>query len=223
MKMGDRPGSSLTGSQPRYQEVERASSQSVGEPFQRIANIRDKFHTGSGNLTDEIRTLVKKRISYLLQHGAKSEDVAISPQGHISMEEVTNWWTEDSDIEVDVQDIRRLVASDLKGRFSILGDTIGAVNGHSMELPKLSIPDYNEKLGCKKRYLVHETYLKCLPAIVAIGLSRIDQDNIHHSMTTGRARLQRKRKPNIGIYIDVTKAKTYGLKFLHCSYDVIMC
>jgi len=41
-------------------------------------------------------------------------------------------------------------------------------------------------------------------------------------METGRAGLQRKLKPNRVIYIDVTLAKQHGLRFLHCSNDVIM-
>jgi len=131
--------------------------------------------------------------------------------------------TEDSNIDLDGQDIRRLDATDLNGRFFVLGDSIGAVNGHSMELPVLTIPEYNEKLGCNKRYVVHKTYLKCFPAILANGLNRLGQNNIHLSMTIGRAGWQRKGKLNIGIYIDVAKAKLHGLQFLHCSNDVIMC
>jgi len=158
-----------------------------------------------------------------LRHGAKREDLAISSQGYISIEDVTNWLTEDINIDVVAKDIERLVATDIKGKFSILGDAIGAVNGHSMNLHDLSIPEYNEKLGDNKRYLVHETYSKCLPATLENGLSRMGRNNVHLGMATGRAGLQQRRKPNIGIYIGVTKAKLHGLRFLHCANDVIMC
>jgi len=130
---------------------------------------------------------------------------------------------EDVSIEVVAHDIVTLVRNDLKGRFVIKDDMIGAVNGHSMALPDLIIPEYNEKLGSNRRYLVHETYLRWLPAILEKGLSRMGRNNVHLSMATGRAGLQRRRTPNIGIYVVITKAKLHGLRFLHCPNDVIMC
>jgi len=116
-----------------------------------------------------------------------------------------------------------LVGNDLKSMFLIKDNMICAVNGHSMALPDLIIPEYNEKLGSNRRYLVHETYSRWLPAILKKGLSRVGRNNVHLSMATGRAGLQRRRKPNLGIYIDITKAKLHGLRFLHCTNDVIMC
>jgi len=92
-----------------------------------------------------------------------------------------------------------------------------------MELPELSIPEYDETARGNKRFLVHETYVKYLPAILKDGLSRMSRNNIHLSMETGRAGLQRKQKSNLSIYIDVTLANRHGLRFLHCSNDVIMC
>jgi len=92
-----------------------------------------------------------------------------------------------------------------------------------MELPELSIPEYDETIRGNRRFLAHETYMKYLPAFLKDGLSRMSRNNIHFSMEAGRAGLQRKLKLKIVIYIDVTVAKQYGLRFLHCSNDVIMC
>jgi len=110
-----------------------------------------------------------------------------------------------------------------KARFAILKDAICAVNGHSIDLPEMTIPEYNETTRGHKRYLDHETYFKCLPAILKDGISRMSRNNVHFSMETGRAGLQRKQKPNVSIYIDVTLAKRHGLHFLHCSNYIIMC
>jgi len=49
------------------------------------------------------------------------------------------------------------------------------------------------------------------------------RNNINMSKTMGYAKLQRRRKPNISIAIDVTKGKAGGLQFLHCANNVIMC
>jgi len=92
-----------------------------------------------------------------------------------------------------------------------------------MDLLELFFPEYYETLAGNLKYLVHETYSKCLPAILEEGVSRMAKNNIHMSKTTGYAGLQRRRKPNISITIDVTKGKAGGLQFLHCANDVIMC
>jgi len=42
-------------------------------------------------------------------------------------------------------------------------------------------------------------------------------------MKAGRAGIQRRKKPDISIYVNVAIAKSFGLKFQHCPNDVIMC
>jgi len=106
---------------------------------------------------------------------------------------------------------------------TIKEDAICAVNGHSIALPDLSIPDHDEKISGNKRFLIHETYFKCLPAIQDSGLSKMGRNNIHLGFVTGKAGLQKKQKTNIGIYVEVTKAKRFGLRLLHCANDVVMC
>jgi len=95
-------------------------------------------------------------MTYLLRHGAKFEDVAISPQGYVAILDITYWLIGDLNVNVEVEDIKKVAATDLKGRFTVLGDSICAVIGHSIELPHLSIPEYDENRGCNKRYLVHD-------------------------------------------------------------------
>jgi len=126
-------------------------------------------------------------------------------------------------VHVSISDIARIVAQDCKARYNIVEGQICAVNGHSMNLPLMRLPICNEKTGGQKRYIVHETYFKCLPAILKQGLSRMGRNHIHLSMETGRAGLQRKHKPNVAVYVDVVKAAAHGLLFYHCANDVIMC
>jgi len=110
-------------------------------------------------------------------------------------------------VMLEINDIKRLAAKDLKGRFTVLNDSIRADDDRSMDLPELPFPEYDETLGGNPRYLVHETYSKCLPAILEEGVSRMARNNIHMSNTRGYAGLQRRRKPNISITINVTKRK----------------
>jgi len=69
--------------------------------------------------------------------------------------------------------------------YTILDGNICAVNGHSMSLPLMTFPIYNENIRGHKHYLVHETYFKCLPAILEHGLSRMGRNNVHLSMKIG--------------------------------------
>jgi len=151
-------------------------------------------------------------MSYLLRHGAISESVNITPQGYITITDMVLWLNKKTDGQTPItkHHFERIVAMDKKARFGIRNNAICAVNGHSIELPDLTIPECNETARGHRQYLVHETYLKCLPGILKDGLSRMSRNNIHLSMETGRAGLQRKQKPNLVIYVDVTLAKRHG-------------
>jgi len=70
----------------------------------------------------------------------------------------------------------------------------------------MTFDPYNYNIGGHPRYLVHETYMKCLPAILKEGLNRMARNQVHLSMQTRKAGLQRKIKPTIAIYVDVVMA-----------------
>jgi len=189
---------------------------------QPITRAADSLEVSSC-LTLELQTKISKRIYCLLRHAAHEQGVKISQKGYVSISDLIKWLYKDLHVILDQEDIKELVSKDLKGRYQLLDDEICAVNGHSIELPELFIPEYNENLRTTRRYLIHETYSKSLPAIFEKGLSRMGHNNVHLSMQTGHAGLQRKHKPNIGIYVDVKRCKTMCLKFFHCVNDVIMC
>jgi len=127
----------------------------------------------SNYLTDDLQTLVSKRMSYLLRHGAATEAVAMSSQGYVKLADLIKWQYQDIMVHVCMSDITRIVQQDRKAMYKILNGQICAVNGHSLDLPLMTFPVYNEGIGGHPRYLVHETYFKCLPAILKQGLSRI--------------------------------------------------
>jgi len=117
-----------------------------------------EIYDEKGDLIDDIGTWVSIRISYLLRHGAKKWGIPISPQGYVSIADITEWLIDDMNIMLEIDDIKRLAAKYLKGRFTVLNDSIRAVNGHSMDLTELSFPEYDETLGRNPRYLVHATF-----------------------------------------------------------------
>jgi len=94
-----------------------------------VTSISAKVHKNSGYMTDDLQTLVGKRISYLLWHGAIFESVEISPQGFVPITDVISCLNKDINVPVDSNDIKRVVFKDRKVRFSILQDSICASMG----------------------------------------------------------------------------------------------
>jgi len=174
-------------------------------------------------LNDNLQTLGSKRMSHLLRHSATTEKVALTSQGYLNIAHLFKWLYRDIKVHITMADITNIVENDVKARYKIVNGQICAVNGHSLSLPLMTFDPYNHKIGGHPRYLVHETYMKCLPAIFKKGLSRMAKNYVHLSMQTEKAGLQKKSEPTIAIYVDVVKASEYGLAFQHCVNDVIMC
>jgi len=174
-------------------------------------------------LNNNLQTLVCKKICHLLRHAAHTENVAMTAQGYVDIADLITWLNRDIKVQVTLADITDIVEHDLKARYKILIGQICAVNGNSLSLPLLIFEPYNHKIGSHPRYLVHETFMKYLPAILNEGLNWMAKNHVHLSMQTGKADLQRKSKPTIAINVDVVRALEYGLEFQHCANDVIMC
>jgi len=186
------------------------------------AMLTTNEHNCGVYLTDNLQTLVSKRMSHLLRHAAATEKVAMTAQGYVNIADLIKWLHHEIKVHVTMADITHIVQHDLKARYKIVNGQICAVNGHSLNLPLITFETYNHKIGGHPRYLVYETYMKCLPAILKKGLNRTARNHVHLSMQTGKAGLQRKSKPTVAIYVDVVRASTNGLVFQHCVNDVIM-
>jgi len=168
-------------------------------------------------------TLVSKKMSYLLRHAATTERVAMSPQGYVNITDLIKWLRHDIKVLVTMEDIKQIAQHDLKAWYKIVNGQLCAVNGHSLSLPLMTFEPYNHRIEGHPRYLVHETYMKCLKAILKEGPNRMARNHVYLSMQTGKAGLQRKSKPTIAIYVDVVRAREHGLLFQHCVNDVIIC
>jgi len=105
----------------------------------------------------------------------------------------------------------------------MLNGKIGAVNRNSLDLPLMTFQTYNHTIGGHPRFLVHETYIKCLPAMAKEGLNQMGRNHVHLSMQTGKAGLQRKSMPTVALYVDVILASAHGFVFHQCANDIIMC
>jgi len=86
-------------------------------------------------LTDNLQTLVSKRMSYLLRHAATTEKVVMTSQGNVNIVDLIKWLYQDIKVHVTMADIMRIVQEELKARYKILNGQICAVNGHTLSLP----------------------------------------------------------------------------------------
>jgi len=84
--------------------------------------VRDE----SGELMEEIRELIVKQISYLLLPGYRKEDIKSPHQGHIHLEDLSAWLTEDCGIMVEEEDIARTVRQYMAHRVTVVDDMIFA-------------------------------------------------------------------------------------------------
>jgi len=93
-------------------------------------------------MSEELQTKTGKRMSYLLRHGAHQESVRITRQGYIMIPDMIKWLNKGTNVlSITKHHIHRIVAMDKKGMFILKNHAICAVNGHSMELPELSISE----------------------------------------------------------------------------------
>jgi len=71
-----------------------------------VRNLWTEIYDEKGDLIDDIGTWVSIRISYLLRHGAKKWGISISPQGYVSIVDITEWLIEDMNVMLEINDIK---------------------------------------------------------------------------------------------------------------------
>jgi len=86
----------------------------------------EEVYGDAGNLTEMVRELVRKRISYLLLPGSSREDITVSKEGCIQLGDVCEWLSEDSGIIVDEADIQHTVSNFMQDKVSITNGMIHA-------------------------------------------------------------------------------------------------
>jgi len=204
-----------------FDSKERITKQQINmlnRPINTLDNSRNLV-----NLHPDFIQQIGKQMSYILRHGANFEKVLIDPQGFIAILDLVNWFRSKLNIQITIDTIIDLVKSDRKSRFSIEHERVCTLYGHSLYLLNLNLLEYDELAYRNKRYIIHDTYAKYLPAILSKGLSRMGRNNVHLTLFSGRAGIQQNRKPNIAIYINMQKAKRHAYTFLQCDNDVILC
>jgi len=118
-----------------------------------VCIISHEVYDEYGDLMEEIRELIVKRISYLLLPGSRNEDIKISPQGHIHLENLIVWLTEDCGIMVEEEDMKKTVAAYMQDRVTIMDDN--RCMRDNMDKKPQSQPSNHEMspgVTCQKKY-----------------------------------------------------------------------
>jgi 2'-phosphotransferase len=156
---------------------------------------------------------LSKTLSWLLRHGAREKGLAVSDDGYVCMRQMLAL---DIFEGITEQDVRRIVATNEKQRFSIkdTGDScyIRATQGHSFNVDpeKLltRVTDPSLITPC-----IHGTTSRHLDSIMKHGLCRIKRQHIHCCSGEG-AKSGMRSNSDVLIYIDVRKAMEHCPFFL---------
>ncbi|XP_011299066.1 tRNA 2'-phosphotransferase 1 isoform X2 [Fopius arisanus] len=143
---------------------------------------------------------ISKRLSYLLRHGAVQEGLHINPDGFVPLRELLEKLP-----ECTIVDIRRIVSTNSKGRFTLVesedeGPQIKANQGHSLasvnrlSLKEVSNPNFE---------IIHGTSFANWAQIKCRGLSRMRRNHIHFSK-------------------DYSKSSADGIKFFESENGVVL-
>ncbi|XP_063976193.1 tRNA 2'-phosphotransferase 1 [Diachasmimorpha longicaudata] len=161
---------------------------------------------------------ISKRLCYLLRHGAVSEGLHINPDGFVVLDEVLRKLP-----ECTIADIRRIVSTNSKQRFTIIdeedkGLQIKANQGHSLQcVSQLSL----KPLISPNFEIIHSTYLRKWSIIKTRGLSRMKRNHIHFSkglnFTCGL-----RRNAEVFIFINYSKSVEKGIQFFESENGVIL-
>ena len=118
-----------------------------------------------------------------------------------------------------------VVKSDLKQRFTLKEEDdvlkICANQGHTIDVDELQlrrVVDPQEFTG-----VFHGTYMRCVHAIEAEGISRMGRKFIHFTTDELEERRNIPRGHEVDIYINVPKAMQDGFEFFVAQNGVILC
>eukprot|EP00050_Salpingoeca_kvevrii_P021168 m.107191 g.107191 ORF g.107191 m.107191 type:complete len:208 (+) comp9209_c0_seq3:101-724(+) len=183
-------------------------------------------YRGRGNPRDSPAVRMSKFMSRVLRHKAFEYGLSMDPAGYVRVSDLLALPNMKG---CTVEDVRREVAENAKQRFALRENPetgeleIRANQGHtikSVQEDELLTPITPEDVP---RYpeVIHGTYKRFLPAIMASGLNRMKRNHIHFA--NGRQAASGMRHScNVLIHLDLDKALEDGIKFYISANGVIL-
>lgn len=180
---------------------------------------------------------ISKALSKMLRHEALNENMKVSPNGYVPIEQLlAHKWFKSH--KTTLQDIERIVSSNDKQRFKVRDGEICALQGHSMKLDALA--DDLTKLSPTElpHVIVHGTFKSKLIGIrESGGLSRMGRNHVHFAsgvpskfrdilpqyLTLGEDVISGMRGScQVLIFLDVDKLRKSGLDVYKSGNGVIL-
>ncbi|XP_018334843.1 tRNA 2'-phosphotransferase 1 [Agrilus planipennis] len=170
-------------------------------------------------------TIISKTLSWLLRHAALRENLNVSPDGFVDINEVLQH-KRLKKISCTPEDVREVVATNSKQRFT-LRDRQGTLEicanqGHSFPVDNLELIPV---MPYEFDYVIHGTYLKNWDSIRVYGLKRMKRNHIHFSSglpSDKNIKSGIRFDAEIYIYIDINKALLSGLNFFRSVNGVVL-
>ena len=180
---------------------------------------------GVAAAADAVR--LSKSLSHLLRHGSEKAGLRMEPDGFVRLAEalalpkLRRW---------SVEDVRKVVESCTKQRFALRTDEAGAEwiranQGHTIRsvTDEALLTEITEPTELPTA--VHGTYRAALPAIEAVGLSRMSRNHIHFAvgMPDGAEVISGMRaSAEVVIYLDVAAAMAAGIRMYRSANNVVL-
>jgi len=178
---------------------------------------------------------LSKQLAQTLRHSGRSEGLDIRSDGYVPLDEVLKL-PSFSKLNPSLEDIRKVVETNDKQRFTLLEDACGhflirANQGHSMEgidmdeLCGSPVSELNPGEVC-----CHGTYESHLQNILSQGIKAGGKHGVsfrrtvHFSIRPPGETVVSGMRPNcqVAIYVDLPRAAREGIQFYRSANDVIL-
>jgi len=183
------------------------------------SNRQDPTQNEQGRLIQ-----LSKTMSYLLRHGAEKEQLKISEDGYVLMEDLLS---HRQCKRFTVEDVHWVVKNNDKQRFRIKEENekeyIRANQGHSMKQVEVEMEPILD--ASKYPVVVHGTYFKNWNSIKKSGLCKMNRQHIHFAIGEyGSANVisGMRKTCEVVIYIDLETALKDGIKFFKSDNNVVL-
>ncbi|KDQ50749.1 hypothetical protein JAAARDRAFT_41838 [Jaapia argillacea MUCL 33604] len=186
-----------------------------------------------GQLRDSPEVRISKTLSWVLRHGAKSQGLAMRPDGYVRVAELLALPKLRT---LDFPNLERIVQYNDKKRYNLVHESdpmnpfaepvwwIRANQGHSMKNVELECPPIKSVSDIPTGVAVHGTNIKAWESISQKGLSKMKRNHIHLAQgVPGSGVISGMRKSSqILIYINVQKALAAGYEFSISDNGVVL-
>lgn len=158
-----------------------------------------------------------KQLSYLLRHGAKDENIQITDDGFVRIEDIISKYP-----VLSRNIIQQIVDNDEKNRYLIKDNSIRANQGHSMDVEiEMELITRHEDIPV----VIHGTYTKNWQSIKTEGLKKMGRKHIHFApgfIGEENVKSGMRKSCNLFITIDAEKCMKDSIKFYRSSNNVIL-